>query len=324
MFKRIHVTRVLLALFTTILSACANTRTPVPVGEIPPQVGVLAADEDYGQEVFRELAKKYTLDNDDRRIAHIRDVVDRLTAAAQVDHNPWHVYVFDDASFANAAATRGNFIFVWTGIFRDVHSEAELAAILSHELAHVLAGHTAPNPYEETTRIISGVVGDVAGQVVSAQGTYGIFADLASVLIREIIEAALINPGSQEQELEADQVGLFIMADAGYDPQSALDFWDRVKDSPGYRGGTISALSSHPSSDERLEALRALLPTAQQRYRESQSPPSRPGDQVTPSRSPGGLSRPPSRPEAAPPSTQTSSEWIWKPDSSRPSNSQTP
>lgn len=300
---------ILLALLLVTVLGCGAKRPPIPVGEIPPQLGVAAADEEYGQQVFRELAKKYPLDTDDKRIAHVREVTDRLTRAAQVDHNPWHVHVFDAPDFANAAATRGNFLFVWSGLFRDLRSEAELAGILAHELAHVLAGHTAPNPFEETTRIISGVVGDVAGQVVSYQGPYGILADLASLMVRELIEAALINPDSQANELEADQVGLFIMADAGYNPEAAYEFWTRVKDQPGYRGGTIPALSSHPSSAERLTAIKALLGPARVRYEQSRSPTA--GTSPSPSAAdPKGRGAPsPSKPPVGVGSAD--SEWIW-------------
>ncbi len=319
---RLAGTALSLLALTLVSVGCASTRAPIPVGEIPPQVGVPAEDEEYGQEVFRELSKTYTLDNDDKRIAHIRAIVERLTQAAQVDRNPWHVYIFDDPNFANAAATRGNFIFVWTGIFRDLRTDAELAAILSHELAHVLAGHTAPNPYEETARIISGVMGDVAGQVVSYQGPYAVLADLAALLVREMVAAAFINPGSQENELEADQVGLFIMADAGYDPSAALEFWDRVKDLPGYRGGTISALSSHPSSESRLDVMRELLPLAMERFKSSQSGPKsspaslrhdKPSDPLP---APAPSSRSESAPSKPALPAGSESEWVWKPSES--------
>lgn len=248
------------------LTACGPQRPPLPPGIVPEQSEVSAEDENYGHQVLNELMDRYELDNDDARINRVRDIAQRLTETKNPNANPWHIYVLKDPAFKNAAATRGNYIFVWTGVLETVRDDDELATILSHEIGHVLAGHTAPNPAEEVNRMIAGIAGTAAGHVVAAQGTAGIVANLADLLIRSSIEALLVNPNMKAYELEADQVGLFLMAEAGFNPEKAVLFWERIKDDPDYSGFPLAFLSSHPPGEERFHRLRELLPLAQEIY----------------------------------------------------------
>jgi hypothetical protein len=151
-------------------------------------------------------------------------------------------------------------------MLRAARSEAELATVLAHELGHVLAGHTQPTPSEEASQIIAQVSGQIAR--VSMQGQYGALAGLAGVLVSQAVQALAVNPESQRQELEADHIGFFLMSDAGYDPRDALSIWERMANDPRTSGaGALQFLSTHPPTIERLDALRALLPQAEARYR---------------------------------------------------------
>lgn len=254
------------------VSACATRRPLLPPGEVPQARFVSEADEQYGHEVLSELSTQFQLDRDDVRVMRVRDVVHRLTSAANADKEPWHVYVFSDADFKNAAATRGNYIFVWSGILDDIHDDDELATILAHEIGHVLAGHTQPSPAEETRQMLAGIAGTATGQVVSASGQAGILADLAEMAVKLSMQALIVNPDLQAKELEADQIGLFLMADAGYDPQKAVDFWRRLKDDPDYAGSPLQFLSSHPSTEDRYLLLERLVRQAQDRRYARNSP----------------------------------------------------
>lgn len=75
----------------------------------------------------------------------------------------------------------------------------------------------------------------------------------------------MVNPESQRKEFEADQIGLFLMADASYDPRDALALWSVMSERGGDLG-PFTFLSSHPASDERLTELEKLLPQAMERY----------------------------------------------------------
>jgi len=258
-----------LALALFFFSACAPVRPSIQAGVIPEAKRVSTADEDYGHRVAYELSRQFPLDNDYHTNERVRRVVDRLANASK-SYDHWKVFVYESRDFKNAAATRGNFIFVWTGLLDFIRNDAELATILSHEMAHVLAGHTQSDPSEEAREIVSGVAGQLGKRVLSSQGgSIGMAAGVAGAVIESGMKALILNPELQRKELEADQIGLFLMADAGFDPQDAISFWRRASRDPDLAGSPIDILSSHPSSKTREKHLEEILPLASERYHNS-------------------------------------------------------
>ncbi len=255
-----------LILFGSILSGCASQRRPIPAGEIPKPPPVTSEQEQYGHEVLTELTQEYPLSNNDAEINRVRELVDRLAVAAGAGGEPWHTFVLEGDDVRNAAATKGNHVFVWTGLIKAVRGDEELVTVLAHEMGHVLANHPTLTPDEETTMVIPGVAGSVTRTVISSQGSIGLVAELAQILVEQTLTAALVNPESQRKELEADIIGLHLMAQAGFNPEAAISFWDRIKDIPYFSSGTLGFLSSHPSSEARLENLRSNLPQALARF----------------------------------------------------------
>jgi predicted Zn-dependent protease len=263
-------------------------RPPIPPGEIPRAEPVSAADEQYGQAVLGQLTEKYPLERNDRDINLVRDIVQRLARAARADREPWNVYVLKGDSLVNAAATRGHYVFVWSGMLRTVQNDQELATVLAHELGHVLAGHTKASAGEEAAQIIARVSGQLARQAVLQQPQYGALAGIAGAVVTQMMEALLVNPESQRQEHEADQIGLFLMADAGYDPRAAIAIWTKLgRNAQIASSNDTSAFSSHPGIPDRIEAMKALLPRAVDRFE-------RRTGRARPSRTGG---RPPERPD---------------------------
>ncbi len=255
---------------TALLSGCGAGRMPVAPGEIPRGEYVTSEDEQYGQQVLAALTRSYPLSRDDDAINRVRDIVSNLADAAGAGEAPWNVYVLRGDSVVNAAATRGNFVFVWSGMLRTVRNDGELAAVLAHEMGHVLANHTQPTPSEEASEIMASVGGNVASQVVAVQGPYGALSGIAGILAEQAIKAFIVNPESQRKEHEADQIGLFLMADAGYDPRDAVGLWATMS-SQGSGAEIPTFLSSHPANDERIVELQQLLPSATERYQVAQS-----------------------------------------------------
>src|SRR5690606_34075433 len=129
----------------------------------------------------------------------------------------------------------------------------------------VLAGHVKRTPSEEAAQVMASLGGGIAGQLAYSQGAVGIVASVTELLTRELVKATIVNPEQQRQELEADQVGLFLMARAGYDPQKAVDFWTDLNET-GETDSAIPILSSHPPSNKRLNQLDTILPDARAEY----------------------------------------------------------
>ncbi|MCB0344897.1 MAG: M48 family metallopeptidase [Bdellovibrionales bacterium] len=247
------------------LSACSSMgRRTVEPGVVPPARSLSTEDEQYGHEVLNKLSEKWELDYDHPRYAEIRKVVDRLTAAAKADQNPWHVYLFKAPDVMNAAATRGNHIFVWSGMLDFATSEEELATVLAHEIAHVLAGHTDPDPNEAIRQLLIGVGATAAGIAV-ATAAGGAAGQVTSALTQEVGSGFLVNPYSRDREAEADHIGLFLMADAKYDPNAAIQFWDKASKNPNFNT-SIEFFSTHPLAGDRMNNLARYLPQALDRY----------------------------------------------------------
>lgn len=251
------------------LISCSASRKPIPVGVIPQVKSASVADEQYGHQILTALTNEYPLDYNHPRAAEVYNIVDKLTKAAGAGADPWHVYIFKDPKMKNAAATRGNHVFIWTGLLDITKNEAELAAILAHEISHVLAGHTDPDPNEELKKLFIGLGSMVAGIAVStASGNPSLGQNLGKMTAgatQELASGLLIYPYSRDNELEADRIGLLLMAQAKYDPRAAIEFWDRAQNDPDF-SASIAFFSTHPPASDRLAKLREILPLALSRY----------------------------------------------------------
>lgn len=253
---------VMVSVVATILLACTPVRTPIPVGTIPEVSAVSQEDDQYGHQVLADLSEKWELSRDDAAISRVRGIADKLAEAANANQDPWHVYVLEDDNFQNAGATRGNYIFAWTGLINILNDDDELATILAHEMAHVLAKHAYPDPGQEANKMIANVMGSVSKEAISTgTGQWGSLAGLAGVLIEELVTGLIVNPEEQRKELEADTIGYFLLKKAKYDSHKAVALWERLKQSPEFSSSFLPFLSTHPSSAERLENLRRLEKT---------------------------------------------------------------
>jgi metalloendopeptidase OMA1, mitochondrial len=156
---------------------------------------------------------------------------------------------------ANAYCLPGGKIVVYTGILPLTQTDAGLATVLGHEVAHATAEHVAERiEREKLTRIALAIV---AGGIAVSPGSY---AHLLAALGVGAQAAAL--PFSRKQESEADHIGLVYMARAGYDPHQAVAFWKRMlaaskgKEPPEWE-------SDHPSNAHRVKDVEGWLPEAE-------------------------------------------------------------
>jgi predicted Zn-dependent protease len=184
-----------------------------------------------------------------------------VQAAGLAQQTQWRVALVRSKE-VNANASADGTIVVYTGILPIAESEAGLAVILGHEVAHVVARHS----------------GERLSQMLLAQGVTNAAAAFASPQYQAPLGAALglgaqygvLLPFSRHHESEADHLGIYYMAKAGYDPAEAPRLWERM--SAQGKSGTPEFMSTHPSDATRIAQLRAWLPDAR-RYYEDQSLP---------------------------------------------------
>ncbi|OSX62976.1 hypothetical protein POSPLADRAFT_1181049 [Postia placenta MAD-698-R-SB12] len=160
----------------------------------------------------------------------------------------WNLMVVNDDRIVNAAASYGN-IVVFTGILPAAKDEQGLAAVLGHEIGHVVLRHNSERYSSMKVLLALATALEVAGLDLG-------IARLITSLLYDL-------PNSRTQELEADQVGLKLAAKACFDPQAAPEMFTRLGQLEKRNGGrTLSFISTHPPSEQRVKRLEGLLADA--------------------------------------------------------------
>jgi len=167
----------------------------------------------------------------------------------------WEYNLVDDAT-VNAWCMPGGKIVFYTGILPIADGETGVAAIMGHEVAHALANHGQQRQSAAYIQQGLAVVGNVAIKDEQTLGifnqSYGVASNVLGVL-----------PFSRSHETQADEIGLTLMAVAGYNPDEAADLWRRMKANSG-GASQPEFLSTHPSNDTRIENLTKWAPKAKE------------------------------------------------------------
>jgi predicted Zn-dependent protease len=156
----------------------------------------------------------------------------------------------------------GGKVVVYSGLLPVTQNETALAIVVGHEIAHAIAKHGSERMSEALMQQLGGVALQVALSQ-KPQQTQDIF--LQSYAIGSQVGAML--PWSRQQETEADQYGLIFAAMAGYNPQEAIAFWQRMASAGGAKPPEF--LSTHPSDETRMRKLKQFMPEAMKYYNAS-------------------------------------------------------
>lgn len=203
------------------------------------------------------------------RDAHYNEVVRRVgQRIAAVSHTPnlkWRYTVFDSKQ-VNAFAFPGGKIGVYTGMMPVAKTEAGLATVMAHEIAHATARHGGE-------RLTLGILLEMGSAALASAMRKKDEETTAKVLAAYGVGSALVValPFSRKQESEADRIGLVYMAKAGYDPREAIPFWERM--GAAGRGAPPEFLSTHPGYRTRIKNIRKWMPEALEYYEASQKAP---------------------------------------------------
>jgi len=249
------------------LMSCATVQTTAPgaVG-IERKQRMLVSEEEVEKGAEQAYAKEVQsarsggkLNTNQELTARVRRVAGRLipaTAIFRPDAPSWHWEIntlqTDDM---NAYAMPGGKIMVYSGLVEKLKlSDAELAAVIGHEISHALREHTR----ERVSRVYAQqlALAGVAAVTGAGEGVLGLADQVASVTFQL--------PHSREQESEADIMGLELMARAGYDPHAAVSVWQKMMSAQ--QGAPPQFLSTHPSPGNRIATLQARIPKVMPLY----------------------------------------------------------
>jgi predicted Zn-dependent protease len=216
-----------------------------------------------GEQAFSEMRQEMPRSDNPAYQLVLERVGERIVRASEADvpAERWDFVVFESDQL-NAFALPGGNVGVFEGMMRLVDSDDELAAVVGHEVGHVLARHAAQRI---GTQQISQLGIGVAAAALGAGG----YADprTAQALLGAGAQYGILLPFSRGQELEADRIGMVLMARAGYDPEAAIDFWRKMQAAGGAKPPAF--LSTHPADEQRIARLREYLPEAREAYRQA-------------------------------------------------------
>lgn len=244
---RAALTCLAIATVAAALASCATS----PLGR---SQFIMVSDGEMAQmgvASFTEMKQKTPVTKNAKQSSYVNCIASAITREIGGGQQ-WEVQVFDEPKTVNAFALPGGKIGVYTGILAVAQTQDQLAAVLGHEVSHVLARHSAE-------RVSEGMAQQGLTQIVA--GASGIDPQLLGLASNVFFTL----PHSRTQESEADLMGLDLMSRAGFNPEQAPELWRNMAKASGGKA-PAEFLSTHPSSDTRIQDLTNRLPTAKPLY----------------------------------------------------------
>ena len=208
-----------------------------------------------GSQSFNEMKQQQTISKDATINRYVECVANAVTSQLpkQASFDKWEVVVFDSDQ-VNAFALPGGKIGVYTGLLKVAENEDQLATVIGHEIAHVLADHS-------NERLSQSQLANAGMQITAVAlgaSEYAQYRDATMAALGLGVQYGVLLPYGRTQESEADVVGLELMAKAGFDPAQSVDLWHNMAQAAdGQQPPEL--LSTHPSHSTRIDDLRETM-----------------------------------------------------------------
>lgn len=223
----------------------------------------------YYAQVKQQAQKQRVIDTTSKTAKRIQTVFQRMKPFAEranrtgVPFN-WEMTVIRSDEL-NAWAMPGGKMAFYTGLVEKLNlTDAEIAAVVGHEMTHALQEHSKRDAGQ---KILTGLAVQIGGAVLQSQT--GVSADAVNLGSTILSEYGVDKPFSRSQELQADAGGLHLMAQAGYNPEAALTVWQKMNQVNDNNHVLNAILSTHPNHNARIAAMRKLLPQVMPIYEAS-------------------------------------------------------
>jgi predicted Zn-dependent protease len=247
----------LIAIFTFVVTACSHS----PYTNRKQLILISPAQEmQMGFQAEQQILRKSSINRDPRLNAVVRRVGSRIARVANQPNYQWSFHVINGKEI-NAFCLPGGKVFVYTGLLNIIDNESQLATVMAHEVAHAIARHGAE-------RMSMMQLGDI-GRKLAIKAAGGRYQNAINQVYGIGANYGVFLPYSRSFEYEADEIGLYLMAKAGYDPREAIKFWEKMMQATRNMRKPPEFASTHPSDINRIRRLQALLPKAMQYYNQS-------------------------------------------------------
>jgi metalloendopeptidase OMA1, mitochondrial len=238
--------------FLTMLLLAGCAKTPVTNR---PQLILISNDQEMtlGVKESEKLKQSATFSTDRAEVARVRRIGEKIAAVSGREDFDWEFNVIESDEL-NAFCLPGGKVFFYTGILKLTANDDQIATVMGHEIAHALARHGAE-------RMSMQILSNAGAQILAAalevpaqyQGLYSQAYGIGS-------QVGVLLPYSRKHEQEADQIGVYLMWRAGYDPNEAVRFWEKMK-VQGEGKAPPEFLSTHPSDQSRIDDIKAFIKT---------------------------------------------------------------
>lgn len=232
-----------------LLVACVTS----PTGRTQLKLVSDAEMSQMGATAFQELKTKTPPSKNAQTNSYVQCIANAITRETG---GTWEVQVFDSKE-VNAFALPGGKIGVYTGLLKVAENQNQLAAVIGHEVAHVLAGHSASRVSNQMATQLG--VGLISAGTGMSPDMIGMGANLLLLL-----------PYGRGDETEADVLGLDLMSRAGFDPRQAPALWVNMGKASGGQAPP-EFMSTHPSNESRIRDLNARLATSLPLYEQAKA-----------------------------------------------------
>lgn len=214
-----------------------------------------------GEQSYAEILQKTPATKNIAWQQRVREVGRRISIAANQPDYKWEFNVLQGKD-VNAFCLPGGKVAFWDGIIPICETDEGIAVVMGHEVAHALAHHGAERMSQSMgTEVVAQLLAMGLGKADPA------VRDGALKAFGLVAQGGVILPFSRKHESEADHIGLILMAKAGYNPGTAVDFWTRMSHQGGEKPPEF--LSTHPSDETRIQQIKAWLPEAMGYYKKN-------------------------------------------------------
>jgi len=237
----------------------------------PLRLNILSTPQEIqlGEQLAEQIEQKEKISTDAELQAYVTAIGERLSRVSTRQDVPYRFTVIDNPDTVNAFALPGGHMYFYTGLMKLCENEAELAAVMAHEMAHVAAHHHG----EAMTRQV--------GYGFLMQAVFGEDPSTLVTLASNLLGTGIMSYYSRDNEREADALAMEFLFRSGYNPDAMISFMHKLMEEERRAGGgrPMPIFASHPPTQERLERLQNLAqrypvsartegPVYEERYRE--------------------------------------------------------
>jgi predicted Zn-dependent protease len=227
--------RLVLAFAVALILGCGSANSP--------HFNIVSVEDEWqlGAQMARDLSQQLQLVNDPDSLAYVRDIGQRMVSHTAMSTLPWEFHIVRDDQ-VNAFSIPGGHVYINTGLIKAAHSASELAGVMAHEISHVVKRHATQQMSRQY------------GIDILSKAALGTNPSTYQQIVTSAISNGAMAKFSREEEKEADETGVKLMYDAGYDPNGMANMFRTLLAEQKTRPTAVEKFfATHPLTEDRIK-----------------------------------------------------------------------